>query len=251
MHSTAPHHLTSLKTSPPARSPNHGLFTSASPPHRPSLSSPASHKQAFAAAWQDDSRLLVGTKCNRLLQWDVADGALREVPLPPAPPREHEVLETLWGSCGECCWLGSVGSVGWLVGNVCGGLFGDWRAGRSVHTCAMGLMIQTLLCFHRTPSPGRLLPLRHWNRLLLSLCPTGLAPPPLAPLCPRPTVQPSTGIHSVCVNPAADMVVTGGTQPADCVVLRLPDFQPVQTLVASACSAGGCVGCGARGRAAR
>ena len=27
------------------------------------------------------------------------------------------------------------------------------------------------------------------------------------------------------------MVATGGSEPSDCSVLRLPDFQPVQTLV--------------------
>ncbi len=27
------------------------------------------------------------------------------------------------------------------------------------------------------------------------------------------------------------MVATGGSEPSDCAVLRLPDFQPVQTLV--------------------
>lgn len=93
-------------------------------------------------AWQDDHRLLVGTKSNHLLQWDTAAGTLRAVDLPPAPPRQHgmAVMETVWGSC---------------------------------------------------------------------------------------------GIHSMAVNPAGDMVATGGAQPADCAVLRLPDFRPVQTLVVS------------------
>ncbi|KAI7838555.1 hypothetical protein COHA_007629 [Chlorella ohadii] len=94
--------------------------------------------KAFAVAWQDDTRLLVGTKCNKLLQWDTAAGSLRSVPLPAAPPRQHAPLETIWGSC---------------------------------------------------------------------------------------------GIHTVAVNPAGDMVATGGSEPSDCAVLRLPDFQPVQTLV--------------------
>ncbi|KAL4444203.1 hypothetical protein ABPG75_011940 [Micractinium tetrahymenae] len=94
--------------------------------------------KAFAAAWQDEQRLLVGTKCNKLLQWDTASGALRSVPLPPAPPRTHPVVESVWGSC---------------------------------------------------------------------------------------------GIHSVAVNPAGDMVATGGAEPADAAVLSLPDLQPVQTLV--------------------
>ena len=97
-------------------------------------------------AWQDDHRLLVGTKSNHLLQWDTSAGMLRSIPLPPAPPRQHEVMETVWGAC---------------------------------------------------------------------------------------------GIHSVAVNPAGDMVATGGTEPADCAVLRLPDFAPVQTLVVSALPAAG------------
>jgi hypothetical protein len=96
---------------------------------------------ALLQAWQDERHLLAGTKCNQLLQWDTASGRVRAVPLPPAPPRDQPVEETLWGSC---------------------------------------------------------------------------------------------GIHSVAVNPAGDMVATGGAQPADCAVLRLPDFAPVQTLVVSA-----------------
>ena len=78
-------------------------------PQRPNRRRP----QAFAAAWQDQRHLLVGTKCNRLVQWDVLTGGLRDVPLPPAPAREHPVTETLWGSCGAraAClaaarWLG-------------------------------------------------------------------------------------------------------------------------------------------------
>jgi hypothetical protein len=47
------------------------------------------------------------------------------------------------------------------------------------------------------------------------------------------TVWGSCGIHAVAVNPARDMVATGGAQPADCVVLSLPDLKPVQTLVVS------------------
>lgn len=94
--------------------------------------------KAFAAAWQDDNKLLVGTKSNHLLQWDTLTGQLRNIPLPPAPDREYDIQESYWGSC---------------------------------------------------------------------------------------------GIHTVAVNPAGDMVATGGDEPADCVVLRLPDFQPVQTLV--------------------
>jgi hypothetical protein len=92
-------------------------------------------------AWQDERHLLVGTKCNKLLQWDTVGGSLRSVPLPPIAERQHPVVETQWGSC---------------------------------------------------------------------------------------------GIHSVCVNPAGDLVATGGEEPADCVVLRLPDFKPVQTLVVGA-----------------
>ncbi|KAI3427023.1 hypothetical protein D9Q98_006965 [Chlorella vulgaris] len=94
--------------------------------------------KAFAAAWQDDHRLLVGTKSNDLLQWDTTAGTVRSIPLPAPPPRQHSILETVWGAC---------------------------------------------------------------------------------------------GIHSVTVNPAGDMVATGGAEPADCTVLRLPDFAPVQTLV--------------------
>jgi hypothetical protein len=92
-------------------------------------------------AWQDDHRLLVGTKSNDLLQWDTTAGTVRSIPLPAPPPRQHSILETVWGAC---------------------------------------------------------------------------------------------GIHSVTVNPAGDMVATGGAEPADCTVLRLPDFAPVQTLVVSA-----------------
>lgn len=95
---------------------------------------------AALQAWQDEQRLLVGTKCNKLLQWDTASGALRSVPLPPPPPRQHPVVESVWGSC---------------------------------------------------------------------------------------------GIHSVAVNPAGDLVATGGAEPADAAVLGLPDFEPVQTLVVS------------------
>lgn len=94
--------------------------------------------KAFAAAWQDSQHLLVGTKCNKLLQWDTATNTLRSIPLPPVPPRWHSVLQTVWGSC---------------------------------------------------------------------------------------------GIHCVAVNPAGDMVATGGSEPADGAVLSLPDFQPIQTLV--------------------
>lgn len=50
------------------------------------------------------------------------------------------------------------------------------------------------------------------------------------------------GIHSVRINPAQDMIATGGRDPTDTLVLRLPDFKPVQTLVVSGrvfCS--GCV----------
>jgi WD repeat-containing protein 40A len=105
----------------------------------------------FLQAWQDERHLLAGTKCNQLLQWDTATGRVCAVPLPPAPPRDQPVEETLWGSC---------------------------------------------------------------------------------------------GIHSVAVNPAGDMVATGGAQPADCAVLRLPDFAPVQTLVVSAQRGLFCCRCG-------
>lgn len=105
-------------------------LSSRAAPHCPPL--------ALAQTWQDEQRLLVGTKCNKLLQWDTATGALRNVPLPPAPPRAHRVVDSVWGSC---------------------------------------------------------------------------------------------GIHSVAVNPAGDMVATGGTEPADAAVLSLPSFKPVQTLV--------------------
>ncbi len=55
---------------------------------------------AVVQAWQDDQHLLVGTKCNKLLQWDTATGALCSVPLPPAPQRSHPVVDSVWGSCG-------------------------------------------------------------------------------------------------------------------------------------------------------
>lgn len=41
-------------------------------PHPAAL--PPSPCQAFAAAWQDDTRLLVGTKCNKLLQVSCTPG---------------------------------------------------------------------------------------------------------------------------------------------------------------------------------
>ena len=112
-----------------AARPHHRPCCICSPPLPPSLQ-----------AWQDEHHLLAGTKCNKLLQWDTASGRVRALPLPPAPPRDQPVEESLWGSC---------------------------------------------------------------------------------------------GIHAVAVNPAGDMVATGGAQPADCAVLRLPDFAPVQTLVVS------------------
>ena len=91
----------------------------------------------------------MGTKCNRLLQWDTATGLVRAIPLPPPPSRSQPVEDTLWGSF---------------------------------------------------------------------------------------------GIHAVVVNPADDMVATGGSQPADCSVLRLPNFAPVQTLVVSGSGAEGSAG---------
>jgi len=39
------------------------------------------------------------------------------------------------------------------------------------------------------------------------------------------------GVHSIAVNPGGDMLVTGGMDPSDCVVYKLPSLTPVQTFV--------------------
>ncbi|GAB4818512.1 hypothetical protein N2152v2_005558 [Parachlorella kessleri] len=38
------------------------------------------------------------------------------------------------------------------------------------------------------------------------------------------------GIHSIDINPVGDLIVTGGRNPTDAVVMRLSDYKPVQTL---------------------
>lgn len=39
------------------------------------------------------------------------------------------------------------------------------------------------------------------------------------------------GIHSLDITPSGDLLATGGTDPADCVVLRTSDYSPVTTLI--------------------
>lgn len=44
--------------------------------------------------------MLVGTKCNKLLQLDTATGESRPIPLPTAPPRRRAPYDHEWGHCG-------------------------------------------------------------------------------------------------------------------------------------------------------
>lgn len=48
------------------------------------------------------------------------------------------------------------------------------------------------------------------------------------------------GIHSIDVNPARTLVVTGGKNPTDAVVLRLPDYKPLRTLTVGWSQRGRC-----------
>ena len=210
-------------------------------------------------AWQDDQRLLVGTKCNQLLQvgaalcqgraeaqllllarqrphasgqaaqhpaahqpclspvllprfrvqWDTATGAVRGVPLPPAPQRAQPPIESMWGACGIHCVAVNPGWLGW-DGQRCAALgvrvrCGAWqvRLGRRHGAARL-----------RSARPG----LRRRSRLFVLL--------------------PSFRSWA----PAGDMVATGGAEPADCAVLSLPDLKPVQTLVVSCSAASPCVG---------
>lgn len=50
---------------------------------------PSSYNKIFASAWIDSDHVVVGTKCNKLLEINVQSGAKREIPLMRSPhPRE-------------------------------------------------------------------------------------------------------------------------------------------------------------------
>eukprot|EP00887_Chlorella_sp_A99_P001144 scaffold14.g1144.t1 len=94
--------------------------------------------KVFACEWLDSRHVLMGTKCNKLLQLDTGSGRIAERVLPNTPARAWSAPANGWGPC---------------------------------------------------------------------------------------------GIHAVKINPARDMVATGGRDPTDAVVLRLADGAPVQMLV--------------------
>ena len=41
------------------------------------------------------------------------------------------------------------------------------------------------------------------------------------------------GIHCIALNPCGDLIATGGSNPADCLILRTSDWSPVATLIVS------------------
>jgi len=41
------------------------------------------------------------------------------------------------------------------------------------------------------------------------------------------------GIHCIALSPGGELLATGGTEPADCVVLHVPTMQTVQTNIVS------------------
>lgn len=88
--------------------------------------------------WQDLDHILVGTKCNSLLNLELSTGNIQQISIPSAPLREFSTHTPGWGAC---------------------------------------------------------------------------------------------GIHAITSNSAKDLLATGGSDPADCQILSLPDFSPVQTLV--------------------
>ena len=66
-----------------------------------------------------------------------------------------------------------------------------------------------------------------------------LPPPPPRPptTTPRRTAEHgSCGIHCLALSPGGELLATGGTEAADCVILRTDDMQPVLTLVVNSSS---------------
>ncbi len=66
--------------------------------------------------------------------------------------------------------------------------------------------------------------------------------PEQVPLPARPsrpqTLEPANefgncGIHCIALSPGGELLATGGTEPADCVVLHVPTMQTVQTNIVS------------------
>ena len=93
--------------------------------------------------WIDENRIMVGSKCNKLMLLDISNrGRLQyqQVTMPPAPQRSFLLDAHGWGQC---------------------------------------------------------------------------------------------GIHCISSNACGDLIATGGSNPADCLILRTSDWSPVSTLVVS------------------
>ena len=89
-------------------------------------------------------------------------------------------------------------------------------------------------------SGGGALPRWSGSTMKLTRCRTQVLLPPRLPR--RQELEPTNefgncGIHCIALSPGGELLATGGTEPADCVVLHVPTMQPVQTNIVSVWSA--------------